>query len=109
MNFDFNEESVELLKATLINGIFLLFCYLIVFYFLRKTIKNNKAKAVIIGLVTSLFFYNITLNLIHPVTLLLYVLRIDVIGIIGGLIFFLLKPLSIIAGILTILYMLKND
>ena len=109
MNFDFNEESLKLLKTTLTNSIFLIICYIIVFYVFIKIIKNKKNKAIIIGLVTSLFFYYITLNLIHPLTVLLYVLRIDVIGIVGGLIFFLLKPLSIIAGILMILYMLKNN
>lgn len=105
---NFDNEAQELLKATLINGLSIMICYIIVYFILNKLISNRKIKTVIIGALTPFFFYYSIGYLTHPFTVLLYVLKIDPVGIIGGLMFGLLKPLSLISGILIALYLINK-
>ncbi len=105
---NFDNEAWELLKTTLINGLSILICYSILYFVLNKLLANRKIKAIVIGLITPFFFYYSIGYLIHPFTVLLYFLEIDPIGIIGGLIFGLLKPLSLISGIFVAFYLFKK-
>lgn len=105
---NFNNEAQELLKTTLINGLVILICYLVICFVLHKLFASRKLKAFAIGLITPLFFYYSIGYLTHPFTVLLYVLKIDSIGIIGGLIIGFLKPLSLISGVLVTTYLIKN-
>ena len=105
---NFDNEAQELLKATLINGIAIIICYFLICFLLNKLISNAKIKAIVIGIITPFFFYYSVGFLTHPFAILLYVLKIDSIGIIGGLLFGLAKPLSLISGVLVALYIIKN-
>ncbi|MGL5875573.1 MAG: hypothetical protein ACRC2R_24955 [Xenococcaceae cyanobacterium] len=108
MDFDFDNEALELLKATLKNGIFFLLCYAGLWLLLSKSITNKKAKAITIGLITPFFFYYSVGSLAYPLMLLLYIAEIDPIGITFSLIIVLLIPLSLLSGILVASYLLKN-
>lgn len=106
---NFDNEARELIKITLLNGIFIFICYLLVYFALNKLIKNTKIKALIIGAITPFFCYYSIGYLTHPFTVLLYILKIDSIGIIGGIIFGLLKPLSFMSGIIVFYYLSKKQ
>ncbi len=107
-NLNFDNEAQELLKVTLINGTLSLLCYILIWFILSKIIKNKKTKAILIGLITPFFFYYSVGHLWYPLGLLLYVLEIDPVGLISGIIFGLLKPLSLVSGILVTLYLIKK-
>ncbi|MBE9047513.1 hypothetical protein IQ255_24440 [Pleurocapsales cyanobacterium LEGE 10410] len=104
---NFANETQELLKAALI-GSFILICYLIVYFVLNKLIKSSLAKAIVIGAITPFFFHYSIAYLIHPLAIFLYILEIDPIGLVGGIIIGLLKPLSLTSGILVTLYLVKK-
>ena len=63
----FEKKNLEILKATLPNGLLVLFCYLAICLMLSKLIKNNKPKAIVIGLITPFFFYYCALYLLIPI------------------------------------------
>ncbi|GAB4531391.1 MAG: hypothetical protein Tsb0014_14870 [Pleurocapsa sp.] len=100
-------EIQELLKATVI-GSLILTGYFIVYFVSNKIINRRLIKAIVIGTVTPFFFYYSIAYLIHPFAVLLYILEIDPIGLIAGIISGLLKPLSLLSGILAALYINKN-
>ena len=106
---NFDKEALQLLKTTLTNGFIVLICYIFSYFLLNKLIKNKKIKAIVVEMITPIFFYYSIGYLSHPFTVLLYVLKIDPIGLIGGIIFGLLKPLSLLSGILVALYISKNE
>lgn len=109
MNYlNLDTEAQELLIGTLRDGIFYLFCYTILFFLFSKFIKNQKIKAIIIGLITPFFFYYSALSFWYPSSLLLSFLKIDPAGLLSGLIFFLITPLSLISGISMTFYLLKK-
>ncbi len=73
----FDRENIETLKVTSTNGILVLFCYLITWLLLSKILKNQKTKAIVIGLITPFFFYYSALHLWYPLNLLLYIIKIS--------------------------------
>lgn len=97
-----NFEIQELLKATLI-GFLIIICYLVVYFASNKLINSKLSKAIVIGAFTPFFFYYSVAYLIHPFAISLYILKIDPIGLIGGIIIGLLKPLSLLSGVLIFL------
>ena len=105
---NFDNEAQELLKATLINGIALIVYYAFIYFVLKKLISDAKVRAIIVGILTPFFFYYSVGFLSHPFAILLYVLKIDSIGIIGGLLFGLAKPLSLIFGVLVALHIINK-
>lgn len=106
LNLD--NEAQELLTGTLRDGMLCLVLYIALWLLFEKIIKNQNLKAISIGVITPLFFYYSVGYLVYPLTLLLYILQIDSIGLLGGIIFGLLKPLSLLSGILVALYLLKE-
>lgn len=103
-----NLETQELLKAALI-GSLILICYLIVYFVSNKLINRRLLKAIVVGAVTPFFFYYSIAYLIHPFAMFLYILEIDPIGLLSGIIIGLLKPLSLVSGILVTFYLLKKS
>jgi hypothetical protein len=104
----FTKKNLESLKTLSVNGFLLLFCYLVIFLILSKLIKNKKIKAILIGLITPFFFYYCALYLWKPLFVFLYVIKIDPLGLISGVIAALIKPLSLISGIWVTFCLLKN-
>ena len=102
-----NFEIQELLKATLI-GSFILISYFMVCFVSNKIIDSGIVKAIVVGAATPFFFYYSIAYLIHPFAILLYILEIDPIGLLGGIIIGLLKPLSFMSGILVFLYLFNK-
>ncbi|MBE9047168.1 hypothetical protein IQ255_22675 [Pleurocapsales cyanobacterium LEGE 10410] len=105
---NFDDEAQELIKITLTNGMLALICYLIIYATVNKLIASRKIKAIVLGIITPFFFYYSVGHLIYPFTMLLYILKIDSIGLVGGVIFGLLKPLSLLSGIFVALYSIKK-
>ena len=102
---EFDGEAWQLLIKTSINGVLIVCFYVFTYCFLDKYIKSKKIKSIFIGIITPIFFYYSTSYLLHPFTVLLYFLKIDTIGLTSGVLFYFLKPLSLISGILVALYL----
>ncbi|MEL6987818.1 MAG: hypothetical protein AAGK97_08300 [Bacteroidota bacterium] len=106
LNLD--KEAQALLTSSLMQGLLFLILYIGMFFLLSICIKNKKIRAIMIGAITPVFFYYSAGNLWHPLNILLYVLQIDPIGLTGGIIIGLLKPLSLISGIAVFFYLWKK-
>lgn len=104
----FNTKNIENLKSTLPTAIGTIICYVILWLLINKLIRNKQIKAIVISLTTPFFFYYAVLNLLYPLTMLLHISKVDPLGLTIGLIFALLKPLSLISGALVAWYLIKK-
>ena len=91
-----------LVKSVLFAGI-----YISLWLVVHKKINNEIIRAILLGPISPFFFYNFMINVIYPISCLLY--SIDTHGILFLIIGLTAKPLSIILGIIITLILLVED